>query len=118
MAMSVHPPADLAEHLSTVLTILGIVFTLLLGVIGFVGTKIWQNIDKLHTRIDQFITLHYECQKALPLTYLTRSEFREQWDRFQAEWNGFLVKRDHDWEKLWESFNGHKHDNPNGRVVR
>jgi CDP-diglyceride synthetase len=105
---------SMADHISPVLSILGVVFGLLMAAIGFIMFRVWKNIDKLNDKVDEFLKAHYECQRSLPMTYMAKIEFHE----FIVEWRAFLVKRENDWKELWGAFNYHTHEGSPGPVVR
>lgn len=105
---------DLAEHISTVIAILGIVFAALNAAGAFILYRIWKNIDELHDDVKESLKSHYECKVALPFTYVSIKIF----EQFHKEWTEFLKERKSDWSKYWGAFNGHKHDKENGDVIR
>lgn len=105
---------SLADHVSPIIGILSVVFTLLVSAIGFIMYRVWKNIDKLNDKMDEFLKAHYECQRSLPITYMAKSEFHD----FILEWRKFLEQRSKDWQDLWEAFNSHTHEGNPGPVVR
>jgi len=105
---------SLSSHIVPVISVLGVVFGLLIGLIGFVVYRIYENIDKLNDKVDEFLKAHYECQKNLPNIYMAKEDF----STFMIEWRAFLTKRDLDWKELWLAFNYHIHEGNPGSVVR
>ena len=49
----------MAEHISEVITLLGVVFFLLIGVLGWIGNKVHNRLDNLTSTVDKkFDQLH------------------------------------------------------------
>jgi hypothetical protein len=93
---------DMAEHVSSILSLVSALATV-------IGVMIWKKLNGIEDKVDQYSVLHFRCREELPLKFATKEELKDHKHEFK------------DWQnsrrELWEALNGHSHDN-NGKVIR
>ncbi len=93
--------------------IIGVLVGFLQIIIVGILSVIWAKISKLENKNEEHLKRQLECQKNLPLDFLTRQEFGKFQEQRKEQWDEFLDK----FEKLLDRFYRHTHD-PNGSVSR
>jgi hypothetical protein len=93
---------DMAEHTSTLLSLIG-------ALVSVVGVMIWKKLNTIESKMELYSSLHYQCREELPQKFIGKDEFREHKHDFKTWQEGR--------REIWEALNGHSHDE-NGKVIR
>ena len=104
---------SLQEHAVPLITALTF---LVVACVGFIWRGLFVRLDKFERMMETIMAAHDNCQKALPLVYVTKSDFekftnalerdrRERWDALRE-----------DLKEILNQFRNHTHSE-NGRVV-
>jgi hypothetical protein len=98
--------ADLSEHINTLITLLGVGWT----VAGIIGWKFfWSFLTRIEKKLDEQQSAQAKCQAELPEKYV-------QWMALTGP-EGLVTEIRNDRRIRWREYDRHRHEPVSGAVI-